>query len=64
MATRPSPGSMVYWRFRRDVPCEWRFGYCTYEHGHDLIRMGAYNGDTTRGAVVSISEIEWKLYSR
>lgn len=61
---RPPSGSMVYWRFRAAVPCPWRFGYATYEKGHDLIRMGSYNGDTTGGAVVSASEIEWQTYKR
>lgn len=55
----PTSGSMVYWRFRKDVPGPWRFGYVTYERGHDLIRMGAWNGDTSHGPIVSASEIEW-----
>lgn len=55
---------MVYWRYRTAAPGPWRFGYCTYTDNADLIRMGAWNGDTTHGAVVSVSEIEWKEYSR
>lgn len=62
MSNRPPSGSMVYWRFRRNVPCEWRFGYVTYAQGHDLIRMGQWNGDRTNGSVVSATEIEWKRY--
>lgn len=54
---------MVYWRFRTHVPCAWRFGYCTYAGGHDLVRMGTYNGDTTGGSIVSVNEIEWRKYS-
>lgn len=54
---------MVYWRFA-GPPSAWRFGYCTYESGHDLVRMGAYNGDTMGGSVVSAAEIEWKEYRR
>lgn len=60
---RPPPGTMVYWRFA-GPPSAWRFGYCTYESGHDLVRMGAYNGDTMGGSVVSAAEIEWKEYRR
>jgi hypothetical protein len=54
---------MVYWRFKTQIPCPWRFGYCTYAGGHELVRMGCWNGDTTGGAVVSVSEIEWKRSS-
>ena len=64
MSSRPSSGSMVYWRFRSKAPCAWRFGYVTYPGGHDLIYMGAWNGDDSHGAVVSASEIEWQPYKR
>ena len=61
---RPPPGSMVYWRYlsAADLRPDWRFGYCTYESGHDLVRMGRHNGDNDGGVVVSISEIEWRPY--
>lgn len=59
---RPPSGTMVYWRFKDKVPCSWHFGYVTYESGHDLVRMGRYNGDTTGGSVVSAFEIEWRPY--
>lgn len=52
---------MCYWRQRGAL--EWRFGYCTYVSGHDLIRMGSYNGDTTGGRIVSIDDIEWRKHS-
>jgi hypothetical protein len=55
---RPPSGSMCHWRFKGQG--EWRFGYCTYERGYDLVRMGRWNGDTIGGSVVSISEVEWK----
>ena len=57
---RPPSGTMVWWRKRGAL--EWRFGYVTYVN-QNLVRMGAYNGDSTGGAVVSISEIEWQRYS-
>ena len=57
---RPSHGSMVWWRGKGSL--EWRFGYCIYVQGHDLVRMGRWNGDTMGGAVVAASEIEWKEY--
>lgn len=53
---------MVWWRWK-GAPSAWRFGYCTYERGQDdLLRMGAWYGDTMGGLVVSASEIEWKPY--
>ena len=58
---RPPSGTMVHWRFK-GTPRPWHFGYVTYERGYDLVRMGTWNGDTTHGNVVSISEIEWKSY--
>ena len=61
---RPSSGSMVYWRLKRDVPSAWNFGYVSYERGHDLLRMGRWNGDTSGGSIVSAWEIEWQPYKR
>lgn len=58
----PPSGGMVFWRFKDKAPCGWTFGYCTYEHGQDLVRMGAWNGDKAGGSVVSVSEIEWTPY--
>ena len=57
---RPPPGSMVYWKAQNAV--EWRFGYCTYVSGPDIVRMGRWNGDTTGGSVVSTGGIQWKPY--
>lgn len=58
---RPPPGTMVYWRFiNAGAPSAWRFGYCTYHSGHDLVRMGDYNGDDRGGSVVNAAEIEWR----
>ena len=62
MVGRPPPGTMVWWRFKSPEPRDYRFGYCTYAQGQDLVRMGSWNGDTMGGAVVSASEIEWKEY--
>ena len=59
---KPPPGFMVYWRYKKDVPSPWLFGYVTYTNICDLVRMGSYNGDDTHGTVVSVSEIEWKYY--
>jgi hypothetical protein len=60
IVNRPPSGSMVYWRFQSEAPCEWKFGYVTYAKGCNLIRMGRWNGDSTGGPIVSTSEIEWK----
>jgi hypothetical protein len=62
MSSRPSSGTMVYWRLKKSVPGPWLFGYVTYEKGHELLRMGRYNGDSHGGQIVSASEIEWKPY--
>ena len=62
MSNRPPSGTMVYWRFKMNIPGPWYFGYVTYEKGHDLLRMGRYNGETNGGSIVSTSEIEWKLF--
>ena len=59
---RPPSGTMVHWRFKAKAPSEYRFGYVTYVSGYSVIRMGRWNGDTTGGAVVDASEIEWKDY--
>lgn len=59
--TRPSPGSMVYWRFRSPTPGPFQFGYVTYRR-EQLIRMGLFNGDTWSGPIVDPVEIEWKPY--
>ncbi len=58
--SRPPSGSICYLRMRGAT--EWRFGYCTYLNSHDLVRMGGWNGDSTGGSIVSISEVEWKPY--
>ena len=57
---RPPSGRMCYWRGKGMV--EWRFGYCTYVSGSNLVRMGRWNGDTSGGSVVDIGDIEWKTY--
>ena len=56
-----NPKGMVWWRFKREIPCEWRFGYAT-QVNRELTRMGRWNGDTDGGSVVSTGEIEWKPY--
>lgn len=54
---------MVWWRFKRNTPCEWRFGWMTHLDGSSgLIRMGLWHGDTILGPVVSRDEIEMKDY--
>lgn len=60
--SRPSPGSMVLWRFKNNAPCAYRFGYCTYHSSYNMVRMGNWNGDTTGGSIVDVNEIEWKPY--
>ncbi len=50
---------IVYWRFKREAPCSFRFGFMT--HGPaGLYRMGLWNGDTTNGPLVDLTEIEMK----
>ena len=56
-------GMMVYWRFKAQGG-GWRFGYTSAVGTSDLVRMGNWNGDTMGGAVVAVSEIEWKEYHR
>ncbi len=55
----PQNGTMVYWRFKTSNPTPWRFGYVS-QVTSGLIRMGFWNGDTTRGPVVDPEETEWK----
>jgi hypothetical protein len=60
---RPPSGRMCWWRFKLPEGGAYRFGYCTHIDGSPkLMRMGAYNGDTTGGFVVDINDIEWKVY--
>ncbi len=59
---RPPSGSMCWWRYLVAY-ADWRFGYCTYESGHDMIRMGRWNGDKSGGSVVSVNDIEWRPYT-
>ena len=63
MSSRPQSGEMVYWRFKKNTPCPWFFGYVTYAKGYEFLRMGSYNGDSHGGKIVSASEIEWKTYN-
>lgn len=58
----PASGYMYWWRFKRSAPGAWHFGYCTWL-GSGMVRMGAYNGDTTGGSAVVALEIEWRDYS-
>jgi hypothetical protein len=55
-----SHGQAVWWRFKGDK--EWRPAWVY--HGPnmptDMRRMGLYNGDDSRGPVVTVSEIEWR----
>ena len=62
MTSRPPPGSMVYWRFKRSEPSSWTFGYVTYVASYNMIRMGRYNGDSMNGTIVDVDEIEWREY--
>ena len=62
--SRPPTGSMIYWRYKKDVPGPWQFGFTTYLSDSTLMRMGNFNGDTAGGNIVSVDEIEWKEYSR
>jgi len=61
MSSSPISGTMVYWRFKQPNPTVWRFGYVTYA-GVGLIRMGYWNGDSTRGPLVDPREIEWRVH--
>ena len=59
----PPSGHMLYWRWKRKdgQPAIWLFGYCTWV-GSGLVRMGAWNGDTSHGNVVDPADIEWRPY--
>jgi hypothetical protein len=46
-----------YWRPKGTIA--WRYGWPT-DAGNGLIRMGFYNGDTSRGPVVLQSDIEFR----
>ena len=60
---RPPTGSMIWWRFKKQAPCGWVFGYVSYVFsGVNLIRLGTYNGDLFGGAVVDFTEIEWESH--
>jgi hypothetical protein len=54
---------MIWWRFKREAPGPWRFGFRTEVNGSSgLVRMGLWHGDTTLGPVVDPREIETKPY--
>lgn len=53
----PRSGQRILWRYK-DAK-EWHHGYAYDENAEGVMRMGNYNGDT-RGAIVSLKEIEWK----
>ena len=56
---------MVYWRFKKNSPGPWFFGYRTSISGsHGLVRMGLWNGDTTNGPIVDPYEIETRPFTR
>ena len=50
---------MLWWRFKKKAPCPWNFGYKTHISGN-LYRMGNWNGDTSGGVVVDITEVDTK----
>ena len=52
---------LMYWRFKRDAPGPWHFGYQT-PVGSGLVRMGLWHGDTSRGPIVDPAEIETREY--
>jgi len=53
---------MVWWRFKtKGGP--WSFGFMTEAPGPNLVRMGLWNGDTSRGPVVDRDEIETRPYN-
>ena len=60
--SRPPSGLMVYWRFKRNVPGPWHFGYVMIINS-ELIRMGRWSGDRDGGSVVDPTEIEWRAYN-
>lgn len=57
---RPSPGSLVYWKYKTDN--HYRIGYCTYLNNPTLVRMGRWNGDTSGGVIVDSYDIDWREY--
>ena len=56
-----SQSMMVYWRFKRNIPGPWQFGYRT-SVGGGLVRMGLWNGDRTHGPIVDLDEIETRAH--
>lgn len=60
---QPPWSAMVWWRFKKHAPGPWVFGYVS-DAGGGLVRMGAWNGDTTNGHVVNPDEIEWMRKDR
>jgi len=60
---RPQIGTMIYWRFKKNNPGSWIFGYVT-DAGSGLLRMGSWSGDSNHGPVVDPLEIEWREYKR
>lgn len=54
-------GVMVYWRFKRNAPGPWQFGY-TSQAGGGLVRMGRWNGDVNGGQIVDPYEVEVRDY--
>lgn len=56
---KPHAGKMYWWRQKGAL--EWRFGYCSLCSG-GLVRMSAWNGDTTGGVVVDPVDIDWKEF--
>ncbi len=57
-------GHMVNWRFKKNAPGPWKFGYVSQGPGQNLLRMGNWNGDVCGGTVVDSSEIECRAYQR
>lgn len=60
--SQPPPGTMIYWRFKRNAPGAWKFGYVSHTARSDMLRMGNWNGDTMGGSLVDPTEIEWREY--
>lgn len=57
----PQIGTMVFWRFKKNAPGAWQFGFVT-DAGPGLVRMGRWHGDRAGGLVVDPNEIEWRNY--
>jgi len=51
----------VYWRVKGTA--YWHYGWKT-SIGDGLVHMGLYNGDTTRGPVFDLVDIETRQYKR